>query len=177
MREPVKEQSSFLNRVLGKTVWVCRVGTGIAVWGVAILIAALVVARYIFNYGITFAADFATYLVCFICFIGAVYGQWMNTHVAVDIVTDRMSRKARQLVEIVALLFGLIVCMMYLYWSILMVWEYAISNTQTMSAFPIPIAIPQAPIPIGFFLLIVVMLYQLAKAIKGLRSTDSRRNK
>ena len=177
MREPVKEQSSLLNTVLEKTVWVCGVTSGIALWGVGILTFVSVVARYVFNYGIGFAADFTTYLVCFLCFIGAVYGQWINAHVSVDIVTGRMPKKAQQLGGIVALLFGLIVCMTYLYWSATMVWESAISNTQTMSPLPIPLAIPQVPIPIGFFLLIVVMLSQLAKAIKGLRSTDSGRNK
>ena len=69
---------------------VLGISAGVAQWTAAGLIFVGVVARYVFNYGIIFTAEFATYMTAFICFVGGAYTQWVNGHVNVSLITSRL---------------------------------------------------------------------------------------
>ena len=145
---------------------------GAAAWGVALLTIAAVVARYVFNYGISFAADFATYLSCFACFIGASYCQWIKGHVNVDLITTRLSKKGQKWTELISLILSLLVSLVYLYWVTIMVYSSAARRLRTMTTIPIPLAIPQLSIVIGLVFLVVILVVQLADSIKRLRISE-----
>jgi len=145
---------------------------GVAAWGIALLTIAAVIARYVFNYGISFAADFTAYLSCFACFIGASYCQWIKGHVNVDLITTRLSKKGQKWMELVALVISLSVSLIYLYWVTIMVYSSAARKLRTMTTVPIPLAIPQLSIVIGLVFLVVILVVQLIDSIKRLKVSD-----
>jgi TRAP-type C4-dicarboxylate transport system permease small subunit len=143
---------------------------GVAAWGIALLTIAAVIARYVFNYGISFSADFTTYLSCFACFIGASYCQWIKGHVNVDLITTRLSKKGQKWTELVGLILSLFVSLIYLYWVTIMVYSSAARKLRTMSPVPVPLAIPQLSIVIGLVFLVIILMVQIMASIKELRN-------
>lgn len=169
----LKKASSILGNGLEKTAKVCGISAGIACWCLTILIFLSVIARYVFNYGIVFAADFATYFSCFVIFIGGFYTQWTKGHIRIDFLEKRLPKRAQQWLQIVGLFAILFVSVAYMYYTTIMVWASGVDNLRSITPLPIPLVVPQLPMVIGWFFLIIVVLFQLVKSIMGLRTTST----
>jgi len=59
-----------------------------------------VVCRYIFHYAIIWAPELSRFLYIFIIFIGTFLGIRKNTHVGLDILTERLSPQMQNIIEI-----------------------------------------------------------------------------
>ena len=175
--ESLQKVSSRLANGLEKTANICGILSGIACWGLTILVFLTVIARYVFHYGIPFAGDMATYFACFAIFIGSCYTQWKKEHIKIEIIESRLSTRAQQWVQVVALFVALVVSIAYMYYTSLMVWDSGVRKLSTMTSLQIPLVIPQIPMVIGWFFLIIIVLFQLVKAVKGLCRTGVEKEK
>jgi len=146
-------------------------GTGyIICWTNALLILTIivqVVLRYGFGEGKNFLNELQWHLFALTMLFGIAYAQVTNTHIRVDVFAARLSENARRRWEI----FGILVFMLPFVWVVFYhsldfvaeSWRLG-EHSNTPSGLPWRWAI-KAVIPLGFGLLGLVALAQLAKNI------------
>lgn len=93
-------------------------------WAVLLLVLMVVVVslgvffRYVLNAALVWYDEFASYLLVWLTFYGAVVASYRRRHIAFDLVVDRLTPDLRRLVEAVAesLILGFQVVLFYYGW-------------------------------------------------------------
>jgi TRAP-type mannitol/chloroaromatic compound transport system permease small subunit len=138
---------------------------------VAVLIsAANATVRKIFNYSSNSFLEIQWYLFSVIFLFLAGYTLKNNEHVRIDIITGRLSARARAWIEIFGTLFFLLpmaILIMYLSWPVF-VDAYARHEVST-NAGGLIVWPARLMVPIGFFLLIIQAVSELIKRFAFLR--------
>ena len=137
----------------------------------AVLIsAANATVRKIFNYSSNSFLEIQWYLFSLIFLFLAGYTLKSNEHVRIDIVTGRLSARARTWIDIFGTLFFLLpmaILIMYLSWPVF-VDAYQRHEVST-NAGGLIVWPARLMVPVGFFLLIVQAISELIKRIAFLR--------
>ena len=138
---------------------------------VAVLIsAANATVRKIFNYSSNSFLEIQWYLFSLIFLFCAGYTLKNNEHVRIDIVTGRMSARARAWIDIFGTVFFLMpmsILIMYLSWPVFV--DAYTRNEVSTNAGGLIIWPARLMVPIGFFLLILQGLSELIKRIAFLQ--------
>ena len=169
MKMTLGKLGSNLARVYGIVLKATGFGAGLAAWLAALLIVTAIVARYVFDYGLTFPSEYATYLVCFIVFIGASYTMRIRGHVTVDLVVNRLPKRAREWLEVINLVLCVLFSVAFLAHGINLVRTAFELGTVSITATQTPLAPIFLLMPIGFSLLAIESLIQLYGSIRRLR--------
>ena len=126
--------------------------------GVAtILVFAQVVARYVFNAGITWAPELVQHLFLWTVMIGASYGFKHGVHLGVDVLMKKLPETQRRIMALVAVVisFGFTSYMAYL--SLFYVHEAYKMELITVDL-QIPQWIPHLALPFGFTLISIRLI-------------------
>ena len=111
-----------------------------------------VVLRYAFNSGLVWSLEATTYSFAALVLIGMSYGVRTKTHIAVDLFTRKMPRKARQYVGLLAIAACLAYALLMLYGS-----SVFVSRLFTLGNLARDVHAPKwlltATMPLGFTLL------------------------
>jgi TRAP-type mannitol/chloroaromatic compound transport system permease small subunit len=138
---------------------------------VAVLIsAANATVRKIFNYSSNSFLEIQWYLFSAIFLFLAGYTLKNNEHVRIDIVTGRLSARARAWIDIFGTVFFLLpmaILIMYLSWPVFV--DAYERNEVSTNAGGLIIWPARLMVPIGFFLLIVQAISELIKRIAFLK--------
>lgn len=111
-----------------------------------------VVLRYVFNSGIVWSLEATTYSFAALVLIGMSYGVRTRTHIAVDLFTGKLPRRARHIVTVLAAMACLAYALMMLYGSSVFVERlFALGNLAR--DIPLPKWLLTATMPLGFALL------------------------
>ena len=137
----------------------------------AVLIsAANAVVRKAFNFSSNSFLEIQWYLFSAIFLFLAGYTLKNNEHVRIDIVTGRLSARARAMIDIFGTLFFLLpmaIIIMWLSWPVFV--DAYVRNEVSTNAGGLIIWPARLLVPIGFFLLIVQALSELIKRIAFLK--------
>ena len=144
-----------------------RIGRAVS-WLTFVLVLLVVVdvtLRYLFNQTAVWIGEMEWHLFAFIFLLGAGYALRHDRHVRVDLFYDKFSPRDKALVNLV----GHIVLL--LPWTVLLIWvstKYAFDSYQMGEGSPDPGGLPfrfvvKAAIPLGFFLLFLQGLAEIAK--------------
>jgi len=138
---------------------------------VAVLIsAANATVRKLFNYSSNSFLEIQWYLFSLIFLLCAGYTLKHNDHVRIDIITGRMSARARAAIDIFGTLFFLLpmaLLIMYLSWPVFVdAWT---RNEVSTNAGGLIIWPARLMVPIGFFLLVLQGFSELIKRIAFLK--------
>jgi len=146
--------------------------------GLCLAITILLVTLEIFLrklFGLTtyIAEEFSGYLLVAILFFGITYTQSENALIKVDIVTNKLSNRINNIIIIPIYLLS-IWCLVLLgkYSLNLVIWNYR-SGIMSLSAFPIPLYLPQSVIVFGITCLLLQMIKEL---IEGVYTVITKRN-
>jgi len=121
--------------------------------GVAtILVFAQVVARYVFNAGITWAPELVQHLFLWIVMIGASYGFKHGVHLGVDVLMKKLPPGPRRIMALVAVVISLCFSIYMAYLSFFYVREAYKMELITVDL-QIPQWIPNLALPFGFTLI------------------------
>jgi TRAP-type mannitol/chloroaromatic compound transport system permease small subunit len=138
---------------------------------VAVLIsAANAVVRKAFNYSSNSFLEIQWYLFSLIFLFCAGYTLKNNEHVRIDIITGRLSARARTWIDIFGTVFFLLpmaILIMYLSWPVFV--DAYQRNEVSTNAGGLIIWPARLMVPVGFFLLIVQALSELIKRIAFLK--------
>ena len=130
---------SFINR------WIAVIGIS----GGVVLAFINVVARYGFNYSITWASELTVYLFLWSMFFAAAYCFKLGEHISINLVVERVNKKFAKLI----ILFSYLVTLVFLCAVSYYGYEYLllVIELEEMSVdLEVPMWIPYLVIPISF---------------------------
>lgn len=113
-----------------------------------------VVLRYGFGSGLVWSLEATTYAFAWLVLIGMSYGVRTEAHIAVDLVTSRLSPRLARSVALAALACGLAYCALMIYGSGLLV-ERLMALGNDARDIPLPRWLLTGIMPIAFVLLAV----------------------
>ncbi len=141
-----------------------------------LLVFAQVVARYIFNSGITWAPELVEYMFLWTVMIGASYGVKHGVHLGVDLVVNKFVEPARKWIILASILISILFTAGMAYLSFFYVLESYRMELVTVDL-EIPQWIPFLALPVGFtmitlrFIQVGLLVYR-GKQEKITRSND-----
>lgn len=119
-----------------------------------ILVFAEVIARFVFNHGISWAQELTLIINSWMVLLGASYCIREKAHIGVEFLVDKLDGTAARIAAIIALSACLIYAAIYLYGATVYVWEdYQIGIE--LDDLPVPTWIPAMALVIGFALVAV----------------------
>ncbi|ANJ56494.1 TRAP transporter small permease [Pseudomonas silesiensis] len=143
------------DRIYMTCIWVA----GMSVLAISLIIPWGVFARYILGTGSSWPEPTAILLMMVFTFIGAAASYRAGAHMAVAMLTDRMTPHLRRTMSIVSQLLMATICLFMTVWGT----KLCISTwNQFMSALPtLRVGITYMPIPVGGLLTLIFVLEKL----------------
>ena len=154
-----------LAKVYGMVIHIAGFSGGIAAWLAALLIFAAIIARYVFNYAILFSAEYASYLVCYVVFIGASYTMRIRRHISIGLIVTRLPTRTQGWLEVIQLVLCVIFSIAFFAHGINIVRNSFVLGTVSITATATPLAYPYLLMPIGFLLFAIESSIQLYRRI------------
>ncbi len=122
-----------------------------------LLVFSQVIARYVFNSGISWATELVEHLFLWIVMIGASYGFKHGVHLGVDIIAKKLPPAARKALSLCGIAVSLAFTLGMLYLSIFYVHD-AYRMELTTVDLEIPQWIPHLALPVGFAMISMRLL-------------------
>ena len=144
----------------------------VALAGMTLLTFLQVVLRYVFGTGFVWSLETTTYLFAWLVLIGMSYGVRTQAHIAVDLMTSRLSPAVARAVAFIALFCGLAYCALMIYGSGSFVARLMALGTNARDI-PLPRWLLTGIMPVAFTLL-VLRLVQAALPLLKSAETDRR---
>ena len=129
--------------------------------GISLLVMTIVIpigifSRYVLNRGESWPEPIAIICMVTFTFIGAAVGYRAGSHIAVNMLTDRLPDTLKmRLVDLLMLLISLIMCW-YSYWLCVELWEQPVAEFPLLTS-----GESYLPLPIGSAILILFVLERL----------------
>ncbi|MEJ7873524.1 MAG: TRAP transporter small permease, partial [Rubrobacteraceae bacterium] len=153
MDTPDRPDKFFLLR------WVDRISDAAGyVSGILLLVSTLVICeavalRYFIGAPTVWQTELSVYLLMFAAFVGGAYGLKHGDHVNVDLVIEKLPRKAGMAVGILAAVLGLIFVVVVAYISFGLWWHATESGQRSGTAWNPRMTFPYFIIPLGMTLM------------------------
>lgn len=122
-----------------------------------ILVFAQVVARYVFNMGITWAPELVQHFFLWTVMIGASYGFKHGVHLGVDVIMKKLPETQRRIMALTAVLISLGFTGFMAYLSVFYVHEAYKMELMTVDL-EIPQWIPHLALPFGFTMISIRLI-------------------
>lgn len=137
-----------------------------------ILTFAQVVLRYAFNSGLVWSLEATTYMFAALVLFGMSYGVRTQTHIAVDVLARRLPKRARKIVNLVAIAACLAYALLMLYGSAVFVDRLMVLGNHARDI-PAPKWLLTATMPLGFTLLAFRFIEAGWQILRGKRETET----
>ncbi len=169
MDTPDRPEKFFLLR------WVDRISDAAGyVSGVLLLVSTLVICeavalRYFIGAPTVWQTELSVYLLMFAAFVGGAYGLKHGDHVNVDIVIDKLPRRARGVATIVAAVLGLLFVAVVAYISFGLWWHATETGQRSGTAWNPRMTFPYFIIPLGTTLMSLQYVSIIYDRVQDLR--------
>jgi C4-dicarboxylate transporter DctQ subunit len=140
----------------------------VALTFMTVLTVVQVVLRYAFGTGFVWSLEATTYAFAWLVLIGMSYGVRTNAHIAVDLLTSRLSPRGARVAAGIALACGLAYCALMIYGSAAFVERLMALGTDARDI-PLPRWVLTGIMPLAFGLL-ALRLVQAARPVLWPRS-------
>lgn len=80
-----------------------------------------VIMRYVFNNSLYWSEELGKFLFVWISWLGISIGQRRNEHIKITLLVDRLSYKGQKIMEIIADILLILICVVTLYYAIILV--------------------------------------------------------
>ena len=158
----LKDSSFFLNRI-GRNL--ANIGKNIAVLAI-IAMTLIVAANTIFRAlpgirSFTFTEEYTGYLFIAVAFLGLAETFRSGNHVRVTILRNLMKPKLRRLLEAFMTLIAIAVITIIGWFGVKLFWEGITSGERAQTVVQTPLWIPQALVPVGSAIFLLVLICHL----------------
>jgi TRAP-type C4-dicarboxylate transport system permease small subunit len=146
-----------------------RISQGFAFIATGLLIIAMLVVcqmiflRYVFRWPTVWQTDFVVYAATAAIFLGAPYVLMRKGHVGVDVLETVVSPAVRWHLRLAGAFFGIVFCALMLVASGMYVHEAWSNGWETNGVWQIPLWMPTLPLVLGFGLLCLQYVAEIAK--------------
>jgi C4-dicarboxylate transporter DctQ subunit len=137
-----------------------------------ILTFVQVVLRYAFNSGLVWSLEATTYLFAALILFGMSYGVRTQSHIAVDLITRRLPKRAEKIVNLAAISACLVYALLMLYGSAVFVDRLMVLGNHARDI-PLPKWLLTVTMPLGFTLLAFRFLEAGWRILRGKRETEA----
>ena len=163
--EAAKSAASVLyNLIVSVSKFSAAIGAGVVVL-MMLVVAYSVVNRYILNTPITWTDELSGYLVVALVMLGASDALRRGDHISVDLITARLAKRGKQLVEIWSCIVVLVFSSVLLISSKKTI-EYSVNFEIVSEGYlEVPMWIPQSFLILGGSLVFLVALAKLRRAV------------
>ncbi|WP_157966408.1 TRAP transporter small permease [Oceanibium sediminis] len=111
--------------------------------------------------------DIATFSMVGLAFLGIPYVYISGMHIRVETIYTRLSEPLQRRVNVFCVCIGIAVCAVLLYFTALLAYDSWRFGDTSFGLLPIPLWIPQLPIPLGITLLLLAFLDDLFALLGG----------
>lgn len=133
-------------------IWVA----GLSIVAMSLIIPVGVFARYVLGYGAQWPEPIAILLMVVFTFIGAAAGYRAGAHIAVGMMTDRLSPPVQKVLRVLVDALMLAVCLFMIIWGFKLSLE---TMNQSLAAIPeISVGLTYLPLPLGGLFTLVFVL-------------------
>ena len=146
-----------------------------AAMGVAsiIIMTLMVTSNVLLRYGLDkpllFADEYSGYLLVLIAFMGFAYTARQGAHVSVDIVTRRLSKRPREILDMITTVILIVLVVIYLRFGWAFWIRFLEGDVRATTTYLTPLWIPATPIWLGLGFLISELLTHLVKTFNSFR--------
>jgi len=138
--------------------------SSVAIAGAAVVIIVQIIARYFFQFSFVFGEELPRYLMVCGIFIGASCAVKRAKMANISILTSKLPPKGRDIIAIIAGLFGIFFLVMVIYFGMKQILSPFVF-TQKSPAMRVPMWIPYLCIPLGAFFMMVHLLEDIVDRI------------
>jgi C4-dicarboxylate transporter, DctQ subunit len=140
----------------------------ILMFAMAVIVAAAVVFRYVFNEPLFWAGEVSVFLLIYITFIGGSLGLKYKTQASMTLITDYLPAKVNKWVAISAHIFMLLFMAILLFYCCSWITSPTVA-IQKSSALLLPMVIPYAILPVGLLFASIHLLSNMLEIMKNQR--------
>lgn len=144
----LSKMGRILDRLMEGFAWLA----GLLMMFSLITVCIDVVMRYFFNRPTGWVLQFSEYILLYIPFLAAAFVLREESHIRIDIVLNRLTEKARSLINMVTSLLSCIVLAILTYYGTYITIDFYQRNVPTLKYLKIPEFLVIMVIPIGCFL-------------------------
>ncbi len=155
--------SNLINRL-------CKAGaylSGLLLVGLVCLILTEIFLRYFFDKSTMIADEYSGYLYLASIFLGLAYTFLKDSHIRINIITSRLSKRANNKIDIIASIITLVVLSFILYRSILFTYDSYDLEMVSEAVSETPLYLTQVVMPIGISLFILAVIVFIVKGLKN----------
>lgn len=150
------------------TLEMITLGTNIVVaLAMMIVVVYAVIARYIFNLPVRWAAEVSEFMMVSLTFLALAVIQSEGKHINITFLIEKRSKKTKTILGVITTLAALTVFILLTWAS----WQFALKALQsgfTSDAAAIPLFPPRLLIPVGAFLMCLQLIADLIQGIGSL---------
>ncbi|WP_366923042.1 TRAP transporter small permease subunit [Metallumcola ferriviriculae] len=139
--------------------------------GVALVLSEVVI-RTFFDKTLYVTEEYTGYLMVAITFLGLAYTLKEKGHIRMVFLHKSLKGKAKILLELYAFIIGLTVFAIITYTSGSFFWDSVVSGSRSMQISETYLAIPQAVMPLGSFLVALQFIAEILRSIIKLKTGE-----
>lgn len=127
--------------------------SGLGILAMSLILFYEVIARYCFDSPTIWVQEVSIYLFMWSMLAGASYTLMLGKHVRIDLIFDRLSPRAQNLLDILTSFIGMAFCAIVTHQAYLMIVSSLKYNKLSATILRVPMWIVQLPLFLGFLLL------------------------
>lgn len=131
-------------------------------------------ARYFFNKPTGWTTETAAFIILFLSFLSAGYILKQDLHVRMDLIYDALKSKNKNILDILASFFSMIVCAIVVWRGTIVTIELFSQKTLTLTTMQVVQWPFMAVIPIGMFFFLIEYMRKFIRAVSQLMGKNIR---
>jgi TRAP-type C4-dicarboxylate transport system permease small subunit len=167
IRRIMGDRMKSLIKFIGFISYIGGVGAAASTFMLCLLIMASVVARYIFNRPFLYVDEIASYLLVSLVFLGLAYTLKEGGHIRVEMLVDRLTRKAQSVLGKVTTSIAVVWALAILIGVIGLWLRYLTGGVRGYGTLQAPLWVPTLPLVIGGAFLLLQVLAEIIKAFQS----------
>jgi len=132
-----------------------------------LVVCEMVVMRYFLRASTVWQTEFVTFSLIAATFIGTPYVALLRGHVNVDLVPLYLGQRGRLVLAYIAAAAGLVFALVMLWTTAALWWEAWRGGWRTDTVWALPLWIPYLPMPLGFAILALQFIADIAALAMG----------
>lgn len=161
----LKRFSAIIDRTIG---WLAFLSGAILIY-ILISVTTEVIMRNL-RHPTTWVIEFAAYGLVFITFLPSAWIQRDDEHAKLEILVNRLNRRAQALIDFITSVLGTIICLVIGWYAIEVTWQHFQKGYFVPTFVAPPMAPLLAPIPIGVILLLIQFVRRSLRYLREWRA-------
>lgn len=157
-----------LNQLLNRATYICLLFSGALLAVMAWSTSYGAIRRYLFRNPEPYTYELACIILLVATMLSVAHTQRLHRNIVIDLVLPYFPERARHIIDIIGSSLGIIFCGVFL-WTSLKFAQFGLQSGQTtLSGWTIPLFPLEVLIPIGVFLLCLVLISQFIQRLYSL---------